>query len=945
MRFRPAATAFSAAATLARRRHHRFIRLVLLAGVGCSGDGPPAATPPTGGPPVVSAAVNVAPTAQFSVSPRWPQPGDTVTFDGTFSYDGDGQVVRYTWDFGNGVTQVTGATAKTVFRSAGTYTVHLTALDDSGSSAATSLALVVNAAGAPAGAVDSAQSSVALSSSFADAGVPVTATVTARTAAGAGISGVAVQLSASGRRSVIVQPATVTNGAGVATGTVAGLATETKVVRALADFTAIGAGASLIIDPTTVSATRSAVRITQTQLASAVDSAIVEVTVRDTAGNAVSGIPVTLTGAGGTISVTSSGVTDVDGRTRLVVVAPSSCNGTAITLTAWAGGVQLSTQPVITAAGPMAYGVCGVSVWLDADDATTQTVDGSNVLSEWRDKSGRVLPAIQASAAQRPVVVPGGLHGKRVVRFGPTQQRLLMANALARISTSVAVFMVSTTAGANGGTVFAHEEAPGPTRRMQVQLPYLSAGSGYWDFGNIANATGRMAFTLGTSVTDQRPSVWHFSVNPNTAPARSVRRDRGVVGTASGAEALSTVVRDLAIGGTQPSATDQTWFTSDIAELLILPRAVTSTERTLIENALMVKWLLGNLGVTAGDAQSDTAGTSPPVAPQVRVTNDAGTGVAGVAVTFQVTTGGARIAGATSATVTTDASGYAALSAGAWVLDAGTNVLTVTYGSRTATITGTGTLPTGVRLRYDFGDSTTMFTTSACTTPASPGAGVGCVTDKSGNATHATNPGSGMALRTATGLNGRNSLSFPNVTSDHYLVVTNAAIRALRSSTRTVIAAVRATVTQDATTNAFGGIAVWPGWHAGLYVEGYPAPTTVVGYEFATLSGPPDAGDNMSITAGQTFVATHALNAQASSFTTQLWRNGVASPNGVQTAGSGMTGTSDLYIGQAYLDDPGWRWRFGGTMGEIIVYTRLLTTAERQIVERYLGWKWGVTIP
>jgi hypothetical protein len=34
-----------------------------------------------------------------------------------------------------------------------------------------------------------------------------------------------------------------------------------------------------------------------------------------------------------------------------------------------------------------------------------------------------------------------------------------------------------------------------------------------------------------------------------------------------------------------------------------------------------------------------------------------------------------------------------------------------------------------------------------------------------------------------------------------------------------------------------------------------------------------------------------------------------------------------------------------GAIGEVLVFPTALSTTDRQIVERYLGWKWGVTVP
>lgn len=56
--------------------------------------------------------------------------GDTVSFDGSGSYDPDGSIVNYTWDLGDGCLAY-GVTATHVYAVPGTYTVALTVIDDS----------------------------------------------------------------------------------------------------------------------------------------------------------------------------------------------------------------------------------------------------------------------------------------------------------------------------------------------------------------------------------------------------------------------------------------------------------------------------------------------------------------------------------------------------------------------------------------------------------------------------------------------------------------------------------------------------------------------------------------------------------------------------------------------------------------------------------------------
>jgi PKD repeat protein len=80
--------------------------------------------------------VNQPPQAEAGL-PHIVCPGSEVVFDGTASVDRDGKLIRYEWEFGNGMT-AEGATVTTVFADPGTYQVKLSVTDDSGSQCAQS---------------------------------------------------------------------------------------------------------------------------------------------------------------------------------------------------------------------------------------------------------------------------------------------------------------------------------------------------------------------------------------------------------------------------------------------------------------------------------------------------------------------------------------------------------------------------------------------------------------------------------------------------------------------------------------------------------------------------------------------------------------------------------------------------------------------------------------
>jgi PKD repeat protein len=90
--------------------------------------------------PTYTPAPNVAPVAIINASTS----DLTVSVDGSSTVDGDGEIVEYAWNFGDGATG-TGATASHAYGGAGTYTVTLTVTDDEGATGEATRDVTVNA--------------------------------------------------------------------------------------------------------------------------------------------------------------------------------------------------------------------------------------------------------------------------------------------------------------------------------------------------------------------------------------------------------------------------------------------------------------------------------------------------------------------------------------------------------------------------------------------------------------------------------------------------------------------------------------------------------------------------------------------------------------------------------------------------------------------------------
>jgi len=87
---------------------------------------------------------NQPPVASFTYSPQHPRVNETITFNASLSYDPDGTIVKYEWDFGDGnITKTTHEIIKHSYSEAGIYEVTLTVTDDEGAMNSTTKVITV----------------------------------------------------------------------------------------------------------------------------------------------------------------------------------------------------------------------------------------------------------------------------------------------------------------------------------------------------------------------------------------------------------------------------------------------------------------------------------------------------------------------------------------------------------------------------------------------------------------------------------------------------------------------------------------------------------------------------------------------------------------------------------------------------------------------------------
>lgn len=81
--------------------------------------------------------------------------------------------------------------------------------------------------------------------------------------------------------------------------------------------------------------------------------------------------------------------------------------------------------------------ISGLALWLDASDLSTITKDGSNYVSEWRDKAGSAAKMVQATGSKQPL-----FDGVKVVFDGNSDVLVSASNIDFSSTKAISVFMV-----------------------------------------------------------------------------------------------------------------------------------------------------------------------------------------------------------------------------------------------------------------------------------------------------------------------------------------------------------------------------------------------------------------------------------------------------------------------------------------------------------------------
>jgi hypothetical protein len=220
--------------------------------------------------------------------------------------------------------------------------------------------------------------------------------------------------------------------------------------------------------------------------------------------------------------------------------------------------------------------ISGLALWLDAADASSITLDGSNNVEQWNDKSGNARHATQATALVRPNYIFAERNGLNVVRHTSANLAVVTANQSAETfygstRNEVTLFLVWKYTSGNAGVVV----GKGGNAVFMSSSNVISQWNG--------TTYGSTAFAASTS--------WRSTVSRYDGPngLHDSWANGTKVATQTNFTSLAVVAGSDYRLRTNNDAVSQNM---DLAELLVFNRPLTDSEVGQMNTYLNSKWAL-----------------------------------------------------------------------------------------------------------------------------------------------------------------------------------------------------------------------------------------------------------------------------------------------------------------------------------------------------------------
>lgn len=251
-------------------------------------------------------------------------------------------------------------------------------------------------------------------------------------------------------------------------------------------------------------------------------------------------------------------------------------------------------------------------LWLDAADAsslytdtglTTPVSASTDLVAGWRDKSGNGRHFLQATSGVRPQYFTGVQNGLSTVRFDGTDDYMAHTGSVARdllqnLAGCTIFIVMAQTGVAAAQTYFS---ALNNASSARVSLTHTITAGVHQQFGRRLDADAGVAVS-GAAIST--PSVFtqettFINLSVDTVTLRKNGTQTGATTTYqninTGQPFSNTASTQITIGAATNSGDTirSGWMAGDIAELIIVRSAMSSTDMVQIENYLRNKWGTG----------------------------------------------------------------------------------------------------------------------------------------------------------------------------------------------------------------------------------------------------------------------------------------------------------------------------------------------------------------
>jgi PKD repeat protein len=232
----------------------------------------------------------------------------------------------------------------------------------------------------------------------------------------------------------------------------------------------------------------------------------------------------------------------------------------------------LSAAEVVAVAGPLP--AAALRLWLKADAGVTK--DGSNLVSNWADRSGNGFDVGQGTAAKQPLLVAGACNGLPAIRFDGTDDYL---------QTAAAVNLVQGTAKY---TMFVVTK-PGATQKSCADIvDYSHSGSVNFVMQQNVDATNQFGFINWQTLSSTAYQVFTDVYDNNISYTSYLNGINGVQSTSF--SAISWTEPSFFSVGSKSLEAFARQFNGDVAEVIVYNTPLSDTDRRKVEDYLIGKY-------------------------------------------------------------------------------------------------------------------------------------------------------------------------------------------------------------------------------------------------------------------------------------------------------------------------------------------------------------------